>query len=152
MRAFAATIAFLVAVVVIAMPHADAASADQRQAMVVRASPDLLGDWRADGNGISRVVVSPGGPGWVRLSAYGACSPTPCKWGGVQGRLYAENAGSLSGTAATATYDFGFDRVILTAHLSRKREPPLLRVETYTHFTDGSSRSDYWDLVYLHKS
>ena len=141
---------FVAGLATVALPRAGAASVSA-PANPVNPSPDLLGDWRGGRNGVVRAVVSPLQPGWVRLAAYGACAPSPCRWGGIRARLFAENAGSGRGTGLTATYDHGFSLVTVTAHLTRRFEPPMLRVETYTRFVDGSGRSDYWDSAYLRR-
>ena len=139
----------LAASATLAVPGAHSASAHTTQS-AIRPSVDLLGDWHGNGDGIVRLVIRRLRPGWVSLSAYGACQPRLCKWRLVGARLFADNAGSSEGTGLIATYDQGFDVVTLTAHLARDLAETL-RVETYTRFTDGSGRSDYWALVRLRR-
>jgi hypothetical protein len=77
--------------------------------------------------------------GQLRVHAYGACSPTPCDWGIAPATVYGANVSDANGSAFTAQYDFGFEKVIITGHVTRKK----LTTETFTQFTDGSGRSNY---------
>ena len=74
------------------------------------------------------------------MEAYGACSPTPCDWGKVSGLAYAVNVSSRESVAFSAQYKFSFAQVILVGHLQGRE----LLVESFTHFTDGSSREDFY--------
>jgi hypothetical protein len=76
----------------------------------------------------------------VRVHPFAACEPTPCDWGVVDARLAAKNASSLEGIAFTATFDADFAITLMTGHLVHG----TLQIDTFTRFTDGSDRSDYW--------
>ena len=49
---------------------------------------------------------------------------------------------STAAVAFTAQYRFSFSQVTVVGHLLSPRE---LMVETFTHFTDGSGRDDYYN-------
>jgi hypothetical protein len=107
----------------------------------------LLGTWNAcdpDTSGIVRVVVAASGTG-MTVQVFGACHPTPCDWGVQQGTSYATGVSATDSVALTATYKFGFKRVIVTGVL----DAGSMRVETFNMFTDGSGRSDYYSKGYF---
>ena len=105
-------------------------------------SAPLAGTWKNINpatRDIVKVVITAAGSG-VKVDAFGACSPTPCNWGNVAGLAYAASVSSSPAVAFSAQYKFSFAQVILTGHLQGKE----LILETFTHFTDGSGRSDYY--------
>jgi hypothetical protein len=58
----------------------------------VSVSP-LVGTWTAcdrHTNGIVRIVIAAKGAG-ITVQVFGACTPTPCDWGVVDGDAYAAN-------------------------------------------------------------
>lgn len=101
----------------------------------------LSGNWvNVDPATRSIVRVNFAGTGVsLKVHAYGACSPTPCDWGAVTAHSYAANVSSAVTIAFTATYTTSFSQIVLAGHVSRG----LLTVDSFTRFTDGSSRSDY---------
>jgi hypothetical protein len=78
----------------------------------------------------------------VTLHAFGACTPTPCDWGVVNGLVYADNVADTPAIAFSATYTFGFK---LTTVVGRLLNGALV-VETFDHFIDQSARADYYSL------
>jgi len=88
---------------------------------------------------IVKLVIAVAGTG-ITVHAFGACSPTPCDWGSVSGLAYAANVSSSPAIAFSAAYRFSFSQVILTGRVQGKQ----LIVDAFTHFTDGSGRSDYY--------
>ena len=76
----------------------------------------------------------------IAVEAFGACSPTPCKWGTVMGLAYASSVNVSPAVAFTAQYTFSFAHVILIGYLHGRE----LLVETFTQFTDGSGRSNLY--------
>jgi hypothetical protein len=107
----------------------------------VVASP-LVGTWKNINSAtrdLVKIVITAAGSG-IKVDAYGACSPTPCNWGNVAGLDYAASVSSSPAVAFSAQYKFSFSQVILVGHLHGKE----LLVEAFTHFTDGSGRSDYY--------
>jgi hypothetical protein len=108
---------------------------------VATPSAALLGVWDAidPSAGIPRVILRPNGTG-VFVQVFGACSPSWCDWGVASGFAYAKNVSSPSATAFTATYDQGFAERIVTGKLKRGK----LTVDVFSHFKDGSGRSDYF--------
>ena len=110
-------------------------------AQAVSSAP-LLGTWNNTDHAtrnIVRVVIAKSGAG-ITVHAYGACSPTPCDWGAVAGLDYASSVSSSPAVAFSAQYKFSFSQVVLVGHLQGKN----LLIESFTHFTDGSGRSDYY--------
>jgi hypothetical protein len=86
-----------------------------------------------------KVVIAAKGTS-ITIHGFGACTPTPCDWGVVSGLAYAANVSSTAAVAFTAQYHFSFSQVTLTGHIVGKQ----LLVESFTHFTDGSGRDDYF--------
>jgi hypothetical protein len=74
------------------------------------------------------------------MRAWGACSPSPCKWGQTKVSFLAPNVSSQEVTVATAVFKTSFSIVRLTL---RPGSGGTLQVEAMTHFTDNSGRSDY---------
>jgi hypothetical protein len=88
---------------------------------------------------IIKVVITTAG-GKTTVQTFGACTPSPCNWGSETALVYAASVSSSSGIAFTTSYKFSFANVILTGHLHGKE----LILESFTHFTDGSGRSDLY--------
>ncbi len=88
---------------------------------------------------IVKVQISASGSS-LKVELFGACSPTPCDWGTVSAIAYAANVSSSVAVAFTANYSFSFSKVVVVGHLSGKD----LILETFTEFTDGSGRSNYY--------
>lgn len=102
----------------------------------------LVGRWKncdQDTGGLVEVVVK-SSKGTLYVNPFGACSPTPCDWGARKGIAYSESVSSNQAVAFTAIFEFSFKQTIVTGHLSGG----CLIVETYSHFTDGSGRCDYY--------
>lgn len=95
---------------------------------------------------IVKIVVAVKGTE-ITVHTWGACTPTPCDWNVVPGMVYANAVDSHVAVGFTATYKFGFSQVIMVAHI----EGNQLIVETFTHFTDNSGRSDYYFKDIMHK-
>ena len=89
--------------------------------------------------GMVKIVIAAAGGG-VSAHAFGACTPTPCDWGTVPGKVFSANVSSSTGIAFTAHYSFGFKNTTVTGHLNGKN----LIVETFDEFTDGSARNNYY--------
>lgn len=114
-----------------------------KEAMELAPSPmPLLGTWTnvdSTTGGLVKIVL-----GWaagvLKVHAFGACHPTPCDWGTVNGFAYGANVSANRALAFSAVYKFGFKETILTGHL---RSGSLI-VEAFNHFTDGSNRFDYY--------
>jgi hypothetical protein len=106
------------------------------------ASAPLAGTWKNINSAtrdLVKVVIAAAGSG-IQIDAFGACSPTPCNWGNAAGLAYASSVSTSPAVAFSVQYKFSFAQVILTGHLQGKN----LIIETFTHFTDGSGRSDYY--------
>lgn len=107
----------------------------------------LLGTWiNCDHatRGMVRLVIAANGKE-ITVHGFGACSPTPCDWGVVNGMVYAANVTAMPAVAFTALYNFGFKQTTIVGHLMNG----ALIVETFDHFTDASGRSDYYSLDIL---
>ena len=102
----------------------------------------LLGTWK-NINGATRdlvKIVITGSVTGIAVEAFGACTPTPCKWGSVMGLAYASSVGTSPAVAFSAQYTFSFAHVILLGYLHGRE----LLIETFTQFTDGSGRSNLY--------
>jgi hypothetical protein len=111
------------------------------KAAAVTSAP-LVGTWKNINSAtrdLVKIVITASGSE-IKVDAFGACSPTPCNWGNVAGMVYAASVASGPAVAFSAQYKFSFSQVILVGHLQGRE----LIVETFTHFTDGSGRSDYY--------
>ena len=78
-----------------------------------------------------------------KFQAFGKCSPTDCPWGTANAIAYASNVDAdlaLKASTLTAEYDFGFSETRLVIYRMRRNR---IRVDTFTHFKDGSARTDY---------
>jgi hypothetical protein len=109
----------------------------------------LLGTWSncdKATRGLLRIVIAASGTG-ITVHGYGACTPTPCDWGAVPAKTYAENVSASAAVAFSAQYKFSFKETIVVGHL----DVGSLIVETFDHFTDGSGRSDYYSRCYMCK-
>jgi hypothetical protein len=111
---------------------------------------NLVGKWNnCDKNtrGLVRLVLGTKGS-TLTVQGFGACTPTPCDWGVVEGIAYAENVSATVAIAFSARYDFSFKETIVVGHLDNG----TLIVETFDKFKDGSGRSNYYSRVYLCRS
>jgi len=102
----------------------------------------LVGTWTNTDSAtrdIVKIIIAAAGAG-ITVDAFGACTPSPCVWGSVQGIAYAANVSSTPSVAFSAQYTFSFAQVIVTGHLNGK----FLDLETFTEFTDGSGRSNLY--------
>jgi hypothetical protein len=88
-----------------------------------------------------RVVIAAKG-NEVTVHAFGACQPTPCDWGMVNGLIFADNVTDTPAVAFTALYTFNFKQTTIIGRLQNG----ALMVETFDHFTDQSGRADYYSL------
>lgn len=112
------------------------------------ASPGpLIGTWvncdHATRNMV-RVMINANGNA-ITVHGFGACSPTPCDWGQVNGIVYADNVASTPAVAFSAIYTFSFKTTTLVGHLLNG----ALFVQALDHFTDNSGRADYYSLNIL---
>jgi hypothetical protein len=117
-----------------------------KAAVVVNAQP-ILGTWvncDHQTRGLVRLMITAAG-NEVKIHGFGACSPTPCDWGAVNGLIYADNVTAIPAVAFTAVYNFGFKQTTVVGHLLKGS----LMVETFDHFTDNSGRADYYSLNVL---
>jgi hypothetical protein len=104
----------------------------------------LFGTWANANAGTSNVrgiVISPNGGG-ITVDGFGACVPVSCEWGNVRGALFGSNAGSPTGNSFQAQWNFGFSRTVVLARLTHLGFVPVLVVQEFTTFTDGSGRSN----------
>ncbi|HTX75009.1 MAG TPA: hypothetical protein VMD29_02300 [Terracidiphilus sp.] len=107
----------------------------------------LLGTWvNCDHTtrGLVRLMIAASGKE-ITVHGFGACSPTPCDWGVVNGMVYAPNVTATAAIAFNAVYNFGFKQTTIVGHLMYG----ALLVETFDHFTDSSGRADYYSLDIL---
>lgn len=116
---------------------------------LVVASAPILGTWvNCDHatRGLVRVMIAAKG-NEITVHGFGACSPTPCDWGAVDGMIYADSVATTPSVAFTATYTFSFKQTTMVGHLYEG----ALFVETFDHFTDQSGRADYYSLAIMNK-
>lgn len=108
-------------------------------AAIVSPAP-LVGTWtNKTSDNVVKVVITDNG-GKFEVNLYGACVPTPCNWGAVAGMPYAATVSGGAAVAFSTDYSFSFSTVIVVGHLASAE----LILETFTHFTDGSGRADFY--------
>ncbi|MGD0142925.1 MAG: hypothetical protein ABSC92_07185 [Rhizomicrobium sp.] len=106
---------------------------------------DFLGKWTNvdhDTSGIAYVSVKPD-PMGVHMRVFGACQPTDCDWGAVEVHLYAGSVGGNPVNDAHAIIGHFNSSFAHKEMILREAHGDELKYEVYTHFTDGSGRSDY---------
>lgn len=87
------------------------------------ASAPLLGTWvNCDhaARGLVRVMIGAKG-NEITLHCFGACTPTPCDWGQVDGRIYSDSVADTPAVAFTATYNLNFKQTIIVDTSTRAR-------------------------------
>jgi hypothetical protein len=107
----------------------------------------LDGDWRSvdpNAGSFAEIVIQ-----GRNLHPYGACHPTACDWGVNPARSFGESVRSSYPVALLAEINNGFSQVWITIRLGNDDR---LRVETFTHFTDGSHRADYSNVSFFDRS
>jgi hypothetical protein len=120
----------------------------QRPARDLELAP-LLGVWHA---------TDRANPGVVRLElgqrektlvgrAFGAETPEPIDWGETPATGYGASVTASEAMAFTAGYEFGFLTVTLAAYAKQG----ILVLDTFTVFTDGSGRADYFTREFFHR-
>jgi hypothetical protein len=112
-------------------------------------SSPLVGTWintdKATG-GIVKLILSQEGNSFF-VQAFGACAPSPCDWGKVEGRVYSSGVDSQEGMAFTARYDFGFMETSLAVYL----KSGILVLDSFNTFKDGSRRSNYFSREFYYE-
>jgi hypothetical protein len=109
----------------------------------------LLGTWNAPaGGGVTQVVIA-GAPGAYTIHIKASCSPTPCDWGTRPLTIFAPSAAIAVGKIGMATFNQGFvtRTVVVTA---QDAVAPFLRVDMYSKFAPGDTRSNYATTQSLH--
>jgi hypothetical protein len=110
---------------------------------------EILGTWLnvdKDTRGIPRLEVMASGAA-LSVHVFGACTPTPCNWGVVPAKAFADNVCSNQAVGFFAEYKFNFKQTLIVGRL----EFGALFVETFDHFTDGSGRADYCSVYIMSK-
>lgn len=108
---------------------------------------NLVGTWinvNPNTRSIVKIIITDNGAGGTRIHAYGSCTPTSCDWGTVPGITYSKSVSQSVGNAFTATYKSGFAIKLVTGNIVVTASGPRLKVITYTRFTDGSNRYNYY--------
>jgi len=101
----------------------------------------FYGTWTGNG-GIVKVVIKPNGLS-PKVSIYGKCHPTACRWGEVRSRAYGYSVSSnlrYNTSVLVALYNPQFARKIVTIKKSGLNK---IKVEVFTRFTDGSGRNSF---------
>ena len=124
------------------------AAAGKREAL----EPDrLFGVWmntNSAGRGIAKVVVMARGAD-LMVRAFGADDSGLFDWGEVRADyLYANGISSSLAAGFTARYESDFSQTDLQANWNQG----LLVLATFTTFTDGSRRSNYFSREFFHLS
>ena len=109
----------------------------------------LLGTWNnvnKTSPGLVKVVFTAAGVA-LSVHVFGACVPTPCDWGLVPAKAFADGVTSTPAVAFSAQYKFNFKETLIVGRI----QFGALFVETFNHFTDGSGRADYNSLEIFSK-
>jgi len=124
---------------------AQAATAGPASPVPPRPSAALAGTWVNKNHAtksVADIVVATSRKG-IAVDGFGACSPTPCEFGRIAGRVFGPNVNAKTGTSFAAQWNFGFARTVLLATYRTPRKVPTLTVQEFTTFTDGSGRANY---------
>ena len=102
----------------------------------------FIGHWMNVNKGTRGIIAMAIGQqdGQTLMRAWGACTPSPCKWGQTRVSFLAPNVSSQEVMAATAVFRTNFETTRLTMRPAKGR---TIIVEAMTHFTDNSGRSDH---------
>lgn len=110
----------------------------------------LSGVWintKRDSLGIVKVVIAIRNAKLV-VRAFGAGDPEPTDWGETEAdHIYAGSISSRTAAGLTAWYHFDFSQI----HLQANWNQGLLVLASFTSFTDGSRRSDYFSREFFHR-
>lgn len=112
-------------------------------------SSPLVGTWLNTDKatrGIIKLILS-NKEGIFIVHGFGACSPSPCDWGEVEGAVYSSGVSSQEGMAFTAFYDFGFMEIILAVYL----KSGILVLDSFNTFKDGSGRANYFSREFFYQ-
>jgi len=104
----------------------------------------LDGDWRSvdpNTSNFAEIVIE-----GKNIHPYAGCNPTACDWGVIPAKSFGASVRSSYPVALLAEVNNGFSLVWITIRLGNDEK---LRVETFTHFTDGSRRADYSIVSYF---
>jgi hypothetical protein len=110
----------------------------------IPAAASFLGDWKnidPTTRELRRIVVDR-----TSIHPYGSCSPTACDWGRIRMQSFASQVEAQDTTALLAIFDDRVARRVITQMLEADGR---LKVQIFTHFTDGSKRSDYEETDYF---
>ena len=105
---------------------------------------DFAGRWKNSNpntRGITTLVITVQGVN-VTVHAWGKCHPRDCDWGMVRATAYAPSVSSnlaRDARALVAEFRSSFSDTLLVIKAKHNK----LKVESYTHFTDRSHRTDY---------
>jgi hypothetical protein len=80
--------------------------------------------------------------GSLLVHVFGACTPTPCDNGVTPAIAYGPSTTATTATRFLAPADYGFKRTVLAG--LPISSTGVLTVNTYSEFTDGSGRSNYF--------
>jgi len=109
--------------------------------------PGMIKTWNAGGSGIVKLTIAQVGPN-TTAHAWGSCHPTPCNWGTRAMMIFAPNVSAHVGVVGMSTFRTNFEVTTLIA--TYDQSAATLTVQTLTHFTDGSGRSNYTNTVVMH--
>jgi hypothetical protein len=126
----------------------DLPKAVHKQTGAVNPAP-LVGTWLNTDKaspGIVKLILS-ARDGALVVRAFGACKPSPCDWGEVDGLVYSDGVDSNEGMAFTASYRFGFLETILAVYL----KSGILVLDSFNAFKDDSGRSDYFSREFFYQ-
>jgi hypothetical protein len=113
-----------------------------RNAIPASASP--LGNWKnvdPTSRSLLRIVVDR-----TSVRPYGSCGGSECDWGRIRTQSFASHVEDHDTAALLATFDDRVARRVITVMLEADGR---LRVQTFSHFTDGSKRADYVETDYF---
>jgi hypothetical protein len=79
----------------------------------------------------------------ITVDGFGACTPSLCEWGKIDGTVFGPDVSTTTGTSFEAQWNFAFARTVLLATYSDPKKVPTLTVREFTTFTDDSSRANY---------
>jgi len=110
-------------------------------------APQLVGTWvnvDKETRGIVKLNIARKGNGRLAVHSYGACYPKPCDNGTVNAFAHSTSVDSSRAKAFSYQSNIGFAVEIVTGQLEDREDGLRLVVNSFTRFTDSSSRYDFF--------
>jgi len=116
-------------------------------ALVPSGAPALDGVWTnvdSSSRGYVKLEIVRNLSGSLSIHAWASCSPSPCDNGTHTGRAYSKGVDFENARAFSVTWNDGIATRLLTGRIKSTSSGPRLIVTSFSYFTDGSNRYNYF--------